>query len=405
MRTRRILLVADAGGRDSGDRWHVGDEAMLAASIDWLRSAASTTDLVVASTSTAWTRLMYDVAAVSCLDFGDDADTAAARDRYQSVVASLGRAATGDPESDRATAAFVAALRAADAVLFCGAGNLCSAFPNRLYERLAVAGLARALGRPYAFSAQTLGPLWDATDREEVAHALSGAELVGTRDRRSAELAADLGVTATPMADDALCLTAPAPAADRAGPIGVTLHRSPLEHRRYDPAVLAHLLDQLAETTGTRLCFIPHFRGPQNRWSDERAADELRTHLRTPLVVTPWCEPMEVIRMTAACKLVLSTRYHPLVFALGSGVPALGLYQDDYHLAKLEGALQMFRRRSWLYPADLPDGVGSLVDTATALLRESVAAAERVTSARTRSEVLAMDQAARSELLDRLMRA
>jgi polysaccharide pyruvyl transferase WcaK-like protein len=403
MGTRRILIVADAGGRDSGDRWHVGDEAMLAASIDWLRSAASTIDIVVASTSPAWTHRMYDVAAVPCLDFGDNTDTAAARDLYRSVVASLGRATTGDSESDRATAEFVAALHDVDAVFFCGAGNLCSAFPNRLYERLAIAGLARGLGQPYAFGAQTLGPRWDTIDKNEVALALADAELVGTRDRRSAEMAKDLGVTATPMADDALCLTTPAFTSERAGPIGVTLHRSPLEHRRYDPAVLAHLLDHLAETTGSHLRFIPHFRGPQDRWSDERAADELRIHLRTPLAVTPWCEPAEVIRMTAACRLVLSTRYHPLVFALGSGVPALGLHQDDYHLAKMEGILQLFRRRSWLYPANLPNGVSPLVDIATALLREPAATAERVTSARTRSEVLAMDRAARSALLDRLM--
>ena len=54
--TRRLLLIADVGGLGPGDRWHVGDEAMLGATLSWLGREASEMEVVVASTSPSWTR-------------------------------------------------------------------------------------------------------------------------------------------------------------------------------------------------------------------------------------------------------------------------------------------------------------------------------------------------------------
>jgi polysaccharide pyruvyl transferase WcaK-like protein len=393
MSTGRLMLIADAGGLGEDDRWHVGDEAMLAATIAWLRAASPGTELVAASSSPDWTRKVHGVGAVPCLDFGDDADHREARASCAAVLA--GDADRGLP--------FAAALAGADAVLFCGAGNLCSAFPNRLYERVAVAGLARVLGKPYAFSAQTIGPLWDDTDRKAVVRALAGAAFVGARDGPSAVLAARLGVAATRMADDALALTDPAPGAPTAGsaPIGVTLHRSPMAERCYDVRVVARLLDRLAESAGAGIVFIPHFRGPRGRWDDTAAADELASRLGVPMTVVPWSSPADTVRGTAACRFVLSTRYHPLVFALGSGVPAAGLYQDDYHSAKMGGAMELSERRSRLYPADLGErDVDALAAGLTAMTCDGSAdERERQRNSRAR----AADQAARSLLLTRLV--
>ncbi|MFC4036704.1 polysaccharide pyruvyl transferase family protein [Streptomyces polygonati] len=397
----RLLLIADAGGLGDGDRWHVGDEAMLAGTIGWLRTAAPGTELVVASSSPEWTRRIHGVDAVPCLDFGDDSDTAASIAHYRAVIGAFGPAAAMSDMSGAAPPPFVTALRAADAVLFCGAGNLCSAFPNRLYERITVAALARVLGRPYAFSAQTIGPLWGEADRDEVARALAGAVMVGTRDDASAALAAELGVAATPMADDALRLTAP-PGAGARALIGVTLHRSPLAERPYDTGTVARALDRLAEAIGGEILFIPHFRGPGGRWSDAAAGDELAGRLSVPLRHAPWEDPVAVMRTTAACRVVLSTRYHPLVFALGSCVPALGLYQDEYHLIKMGGLMEKFDRRSWLHAADVPRGGAALGEALTALLDERATAGRPAENAPARSRILAADKAARAGLLARL---
>ena len=390
--TVTILLVADAGGRDSGDRWHVGDEAILEATIGWLRQSVPGTRLMVASSSPTWTRRLYDVDVVRGLDFGDDVDADAAAARGRDVLA----------KRDSDGAEFVAALGAADAVLFCGAGNLCSAFPNRLYERVTIAGLAAAFDKRYAFSAQTIGPLCGDADRAAVARALSGAMFVGARDRESVALAADLGVAATPMADDALRLTAPAvPRPD--APIGVTLHRSPLAVHRWEAATFGRVLDDLADATGAPLRFIPHFRGPADRWSDNDAAGELRACLHTPMIVEPWGSPSDVLRTTAACRMVVSTRYHPLVFALGSGVPAFGLYQDAYHLTKMEGAMDAYSLRHWVFPADLPDGAATVLAAATDIADGAAAARHGRACADVRSRALTDDATARAQMLAKLV--
>jgi polysaccharide pyruvyl transferase WcaK-like protein len=232
----------------------------------------------------------------------------------------------------------VACIAAADGVLFCGAGNLCSAFADRLYERIATARLAAAMAKPYAFIGQTVGPLSDA-DAAQLRPALAGAVFAGTRDPASAELLGRLGVPAVRMQDDAMQAPAVAPTAapDSSLRIGVTLHRSPLAQYELDMPSTADAIGRVARQTGATVRFIPHFRGPNGRWSDMECGAQLASALQVPVEFAPW-GPVDKVRAdTAACSLVISTRYHPLVFAACAGIPAVGIYQDSYHRAKFSG--------------------------------------------------------------------
>lgn len=374
-----MLLIADVGGLGRDCRWHVGDEAMLAADLAWLRGEVPGIDLVVTSTAPAWTHRLYGVRATDFLDFGDDTGAGAARDMCEAI--GTGKAAGSADGDALATAAghLRETLAAVDSVLFCGAGNLSSAFPNRLYERIAAARLATAMGKPYAFSGQTVGPLTNG-DAAQLRKVLVGAAFVGARDPASAELLGELGVRAVPMQDDALHVPAAAAGAADSAPaggaglgaadgtrrIGVTLHQSSLARHKLDIARIAEAIGRVAVDMNATVRFIPHFRGPADRWSDLEQGAELASRLAVPVEFVPW-EPADRVRTdTTACSLVISTRYHPLVFAACAGIPAIGLYQDAYHRAKFSGVLTRREACQQMFPASA-DGSRQAAEAGLAL--------------------------------------
>ena len=60
--------------------------------------------------------------------------------------------------------------------------------------------------------------------------------------------------------------------------------------------------------------------------------------------------------------MIVSTRYHPLVFGIAAGVPCLAIYQDRYTATKLAGALAQAGLAGWRLPieallTDLPGDV------------------------------------------------
>ncbi len=55
--------------------------------------------------------------------------------------------------------------------------------------------------------------------------------------------------------------------------------------------------------------------------------------------------------LARGAELVISSRYHPVVFAVSGGVPSIGIPVDDYTTTKLTGALGNFGQTS-LLPID-----------------------------------------------------
>jgi polysaccharide pyruvyl transferase WcaK-like protein len=49
---------------------------------------------------------------------------------------------------------------------------------------------------------------------------------------------------------------------------------------------------------------------------------------------------------------MISSRYHPIVFALAAGIPALGIYGDEYCRIKLQGALAHAQLERWTITCD-----------------------------------------------------
>ena len=50
----------------------------------------------------------------------------------------------------------------------------------------------------------------------------------------------------------------------------------------------------------------------------------------------------ECLALISRSKLVISTRYHPVVWALGNGVQACALSVDEYTRGKIQGVMKLF---------------------------------------------------------------
>jgi polysaccharide pyruvyl transferase WcaK-like protein len=341
-RAPRILVIGDLGGLRTD---HAGDEAMFAANVDLLTRELPAAEITALSRDPEATTRRHGVAALPPIGF--PADTAAARERIAAVLA----AADGAAPPDAATADVLAALARADALLISGGGNLNSTWPEHLFERLALLHLAERWGKRRLLVGQTLGPHFEEAERNRLAGLLRSAQLVGVRERASFELAALWRVpTATlhDQLDDAALLTGEVPA-DLVLPaeafVAVTFAGG-LD--AIEPA--ARALSAIARGTGAPLVFIPHAAEPDG---DERLAHRLAGQIPQAGLVLSVLAPRAVAAVTRRAALVVSGRYHPLVFGLAGGVPAVGVHFDEYTRVKVRGALGRAGLDGWCLPAAL----------------------------------------------------
>lgn len=240
-------------------------------------------------------------------------------------------------------------MRGADALVIGGGGSLTSRFGWLLDERLATALVARHLGLPVVLSGQSLGPELTPPDRESARELLELCTLVGLRDAHSARLARELCPDHPALLqslDDALGLGATddgdAPGADPdPGLLSVTLggDGDPLPWEDY-AAVATAVVEALALRTGARVELVPHMADPDLGGGDLDLHEEVARRLSVPATALPLVRDTEAAARTAAAGWVVTTRFHPVVFAVGAGSSVLALPLNRYGIARMDGALR-----------------------------------------------------------------
>jgi polysaccharide pyruvyl transferase WcaK-like protein len=272
----------------------------------------------------------------------------------------------------RLPATAAAALDGAAALFLSGGGNLSSSWPELLRQRVLWLREARRRQVPVVTGGQTIGPELGATERAALADALSGVAHLGVRELPSAALALQMGVPLDRLCyqpDDAFFLAGRSPAEV---PWSVD---EPFLAVTLDPAFgaagsraclssLAAQLARIAAETGWRLVFIPHV-GPLGAAGDEdgqvgAALCRLLQAERAECTLLPVMPPEEVVWRTQRAAMVVSSRYHPLVFATAAAVPCLGIYRDAYTRIKLQGALVHVGAESWCLSEAEAEGGGLL---------------------------------------------
>ncbi len=390
---RRVVVLADLAGDDT---YHVGDEAMAEQTITWLRSLAPSGELeiTVASSDPAASARRLGCAAVPWVGFADCADDAA-RAALAAQAGSAVRsahpllAAVGDAHP------LLAAVADADALVVAGGGNLSSMWPAHVHERALAVAVAQRAGVPVAVTGQTLGPLDSGGERTLVARLLGAAVMVGVREPHSAAEARSLGVGDSRLVeapDDAVFLPAERPVglpgtlggdpavADRATNgarrrfIAVTVHPFTTPgHPRYD--AIGHQLAELAQRVDAELVIVPHVRGADGPagGSDGEVAGVLAS-VSGGTVLDRLTAP-QAAWVSHNAWLVVSSRYHPLVFATAAAVPALALTHGHYTAVKCRGALGQVGCEPWW--VDLETAAdGLLLDAAGELARRRTEVAD-----------------------------
>jgi len=333
-----VIAIGDIGVTDG--MMHIGDEAMFEALVDELR-ARGVTSITGLSAAPDESAERYGIRAIDRIGF-PTARAEGAR-RFSAVLAALSGAQQlpgGDPFH-----AVRDAVAEADGVVIAGGGNMASNWPLHIFERAALARIAAHYGKPLVITGQTLGPALSAEDRPILAEALTSARLVGLRESASGTLAAALGVpdeARRVTLDDAAFLgwSDARPAPGEYTLVSLSTH---LGGRDRSDVVggLARALDRHAGETGWATVFHAHW-GSLREGSlrgDAVLHDDVRQQMRTPSTVAPTDDARSAASLARQASMLVTSRYHPAVFAAPAGVPILALTADTYTTVKLTGAL------------------------------------------------------------------
>ena len=253
----------------------------------------------------------------------------------------------------------------AEGLTFVGGGYLNSLWWREgLYGKAFSAIVARLAGIPIVLTGQGIGPFNHEADRWMARILFHCAKAIGVRDlHQSDQLIASLSLRLAAKLvhtwDDALLLgrgetplASGLPAAgspseeERPLRIGLNLRDS----SSYSPAYkgrmfheIAAALDLFAATGGVRFYFIPI---SYNDADDDRKSAEaviaLMENKQYAVTFTDDLSPGRIRDLIAQMDVAVGISYHFNVFALTNGVPAIGLYENEYYKNKLLGLYAIY---------------------------------------------------------------
>lgn len=371
----RVAVLNDIGQ----SVYHVGDEAMAHAAVAQL-AQRGISDVVLITRDPEHT----------ARHFGPAVGTARTllfpwapvdRERYLREITAVMAGVRGVLPPEDQVFRLIETLRDVDALLIAGGGNLNSTYGWLLYERAAIALICTALGKRVVISGQTLGPELSPPDREVLRELLNSALLVGLREERSRTLARQLCPRHRGLRrclDDATVMP----------PASVTVPASPTVAATFSAetgdftveqaaAAYARLLDAVVSARGGgHIAFLPHMATPGESDGDEAFHARIASHLSAPYELRPITSALDTAALTRASDLVVTSRYHPTVFACSAGIPTIGVAPSLYTEIRIGGALATWGiERRPLPLADVVSGVrinevlNALPSEAAALLR------------------------------------
>ena len=221
-----------------------------------------------------------------------------------------------------------AALRGASAILFGGGGLLQNRTSNRsLYYYLSLILLACLSRRPIFLLGQGIGPIRGMLARGATHYALSKAVYIGCRDQRSLDLLERIGLKG--VLDGDLFFLFPPIAQLLAAPRDET-PRIVLSLKGPGTATRQELIERSVELiegvhgdTSALFILLPFFPA-----KDLSLAEEITRRLSFPCQITSPDSVEEASEAIASADLLISSRLHPLEFALRVGTPMLAIAED-----------------------------------------------------------------------------
>ncbi|AZT84109.1 polysaccharide pyruvyl transferase family protein [Marinobacter sp. NP-4(2019)] len=362
----KILMLSDITGL--GPEYHVGDEAMAEVAIERLGKRVGKHNLILGCADPAKVPETYGIKAFAFYHVPDE---------------QLRRLLWRKPLSYfKALFTNIYQVLRCDKIIICGGGNMTSVWPGVLESRLRLLRIANLFRKDVYLVSQTIGPYTE-SHRKKVDEILPKARWIGTRDIHFSQTQVSAPVHFA--LDDACYLEKKHNETTR----DICSRNQPfacVSMRKFggmdDQAVLrvAGVIEQAVRAKNLNTVFIPHH-APGGIAGDIKLANQIRHLWQNEQfeLVSPIPLASALKALTADSQLVVSMRYHQLVFALSTGVPAVGVYVDEYTQAKLRGSFEALGLKPLVTSvADIAANLEPLVEEALNSRANFIEAAKRI---------------------------
>jgi len=259
----------------------------------------------------------------------------------------------------------MAAVESADLVVFVGGGYLNDLRPLRLLAAWMLARAARRRGVPYVLFGHSVGPFEHGGSLPRARQLLEDARAIGIREPRSSwELAALLrGRHAEPVGDPALLLVDADQAAEPGPRVLANFPgvRQLAEYRKapMDPTLtLADGVYMAARQLRAEVSFVEASSPPS---SDDRAGNAVVD--AGLLANIPRGEPVALSAGSPnlpPAGVLISTEHDLCSWALGCGIPAVGVALTPHARHELRGLMDLFQRPDWVWVPEAEFGIHDL---------------------------------------------
>ncbi|MFJ4268364.1 polysaccharide pyruvyl transferase family protein [Paenarthrobacter nicotinovorans] len=334
----RIAVFGDVGQR----QYHVGDEAMSHATVVELRSRGFD-DFVMLTHDVKQTQRLYGLPAAQRPEVPWNAYE---RHHLLQEVKNLLAGRPGSEAAHYTVRTFEESFAQCQALVLAGGGNLTSQYGGLLFERLAAIHVAHSMGLRILVTGQTVGPVLTDVDRAEVAEALRLCTVAGSREHHTHDLLASLGIGSEAVLDDASFFPStqattgpeglpPKYIAATFAPGSGAMNRD--DYYRH----MARLVDIAHEQLQLPVILLPHVSTIGEGDGDQESHTAIARLAKTSEVkVLEQKSAEETAVLTRSAELVITSRYHPVIFALSNSVPVLPVAVDYYGEVRIGGALE-----------------------------------------------------------------
>jgi polysaccharide pyruvyl transferase WcaK-like protein len=283
----------------------------------------------------------------------------------------------------------VKAIQDADIVITTGGGYLCDADKHYTAQVFRTLEMAVQLGKPTFMVGQGVGPLQDPDLRARLKKVLPCIDLILIREPKVAlPLLESLDVNQDKVlmtGDDAVEMAYRSRSTKWGNSLGVNLRIA--RYTEVNQAFINRIrsvLHECARKKDASLLALPTSSGVAE--SDLEYIRQILDGYKN--VKTDWRryeQPMDLIHKIAKCRVVVTGSYHPAVFALSQGIPAIGLVKSKAYVDKFSALQDEFGSALTLIHLDdknLDDKLGEAIESAWVAAREVreplVAAAARL---------------------------
>lgn len=352
---KKILLFADIGGHEEENYYHVGDEAMFYETYRWYKTNHPRWKLTAASWTIAHSNL--DIHETRHLSRPKINSKLLKKFYFPSLfIKFLLHLLTNINLFSPSEYQLIMSIKKQDRIHFTGGGNLSSQFRPWLYYSFFVLFVARSFSKQILLTSQTIGPI-SGIDKLLANFIFNFSDLITVRsklDVHNKKSSNYFSYKIESMLDAAYNLPTkknqPRIKHKNNYVIGLSIH-SWKGYERKTIELIKNVLVEFSKNHSLSIVIIPHHLTLKNESIDSFILKEIIAELpSTVSIYEPNSQKIirkisvpatEIKLLTSRVDLLLTTRYHGIIFALSQNIPTIAISFDKYYQEKNTSTLKM----------------------------------------------------------------